>query len=143
MKFSKLMLVLATTLLLGACGGEKAKEIVIEPDGNKLEFKQKELRVKSGETVKIILNNTATIPIMKHNFVILKTEAAINEVGQASATEADGIAEENPNILAYTPVADIGEKVEVVFTAPAPGIYPYICSTMGHYITMKGRLIVE
>ena len=47
-------------------------------------------------------------------------------------------------MLAYTPLAtDHGGTSEVTFTAPAtPGGYPYICTVPGHYLKMKGTLVV-
>ena len=35
-----------------------------------------------------------------------------------------------------------GETVDVTFVAPEPGTYPFICTMPGHYIMMKGKLIV-
>ena len=47
---------------------------------------------------------------------------------------------DNKAILAYTPMANAGERTEVVFTVPPPGDYSYICSYLGHYIQMRGVL---
>ena len=64
---------------------------------------------------------------MIHNVVITKPEADTNKIGQDSITAKDFIPESD-EILFYTPLSKPGETVEVEFTAPEPGDYPYICT---------------
>ncbi len=117
-----------------------ANEIVIQPIGNEMRFATREFTVKAGSDVRIIMDNIATSDAMKHNVVILKIDANIQDVGLA-ATKAGENAEYVPDheaILFYTPLADPGEKTEVSFTAPPPGEYPFVCTYPGHWLLMKG-----
>ena len=83
--------------------------ITIQPDGDKMLFKQKEFTVEAGQKVTIIMDNIATIKMMKHNVVILNDESKIQEVGM-KALSAPGNIPEHPAIIAATPMADIGQK---------------------------------
>ena len=117
--------------------------ITIQPDGDKMLFKQKEFTVEAGQKVTIVMDNIATIKMMKHNVVILNDETKIQEVGM-KALSAPGNIPDHPAIIAATPMADIGQKTSVTFTAPkTAGNYPYICTFPGHYSLMKGIMIVK
>lgn len=129
--------------------GEVDRELTIEPRGNQMEFEQTEFTVRPGETVRLIFDNTATSPSMVHNVVILNTddEAAVEQVGmegQSAGMDAEYIPEDDSAVLAHSPVAQPGETVEFVFTAPEePGNYTYLCTYPGHWATMQGTMIVE
>lgn len=119
------------------------KEIVIEPDGNKMAFATTEITVKAGQEVRLVFDNTATSPAMKHNVVIVEAADDIQRVGQAAMSEQDYVPDDDA-IVAYTPLADPGEKVEVTFTAPdTPGDRPFICTFPGHYMSMQGIMRVQ
>ena len=109
-----------------------------------MEFDKKTLTVKAGSKVKLILTNTASAAVMRHNWVLTKP-GKDQEIGLKGTTkgEASGFIEPSPDILAFTAVSKPGNSVEVVFDAPPVGKYPYICSVSGHYMMMKGNLIVE
>lgn len=121
---------------------------MVEPEGNQLFFTDTTLTVGTGETVKLTFNNTATSEAMKHNVVLLDTmaDSVITRVGRA-ATRVGADEEyipDDPAILAHTPLANPGQVVEVTFTAPEePGKYRYTCTFPGHYVQMKGTMIVE
>ena len=119
-------------------------ELRIEAVGNNMEFDKKSLTVKSGARVKLVFHNNATAEVMKHNWV-LTNPGTDQKVGEASTVrgEAAGFIDPSPDLLVHTPLALAGKTVEVEFTAPAPGKYPYICTVLGHYVVMKGELIVE
>ena len=59
------------------------------------------------------------------------------------AGDAAGWVKEGPNVLAHTALIKMGDHGEAVFTVPAAGKYPFICTFPGHYVTMKGTLIAE
>ena len=124
--------------------GEPA-EITITPVGDEMKFAETEFTVKPGQTVKLIFNNTATSPAMQHNVAILKSTDDIQTVGTAgaSAADTDYIAPRTASrVIAHTPMSAPGETVEVTFTAPAAGDYPYICTFPGHFTMMKGTMHV-
>ena len=83
---------------------------------------------------------------MRHNVVLLNVgpedEATIGDVGLAaiSAPREQDFIPDSEAILAYTAMAAAGERTEVVFTVPPPGDYSYLCTYLGHYMTMRGVL---
>lgn len=130
-------------LLMGwVAQADPVKEIVIEPVGDELKFKQTEFTVQPGETVRLIFKNTAKV--MPHNVVVLNTSspAVVNRVGTAAIMAKDYVPND-PAILAYTKVAQPGETVEVTFKAPTtPGRYRYVCTFPGHFSMMQGTMVV-
>ena len=122
------------------------QEVVIQPVGDQMKFAVEEFTVKSGATVRIVMDNIATLDAMQHNVVILTPGSDINVVGAAAiqaGPDNDYVPADNENILFYTAIAKPGEQTVVEFTAPAPGEYPFICTFPGHYSLMKGVMIVE
>ena len=120
-------------------------EITLTPVGEQMEYEQKEFTVHPGQTVHLTFNNTATNPAMHHNVTVLQMNASINAIGQAAmgAASTDYIPQAQADqIIAHTPMSAPGETVEVTFTAPAAGDYPYICTYPGHYMTMQGTMHV-
>ena len=139
----KYFLMVMTVFLFTACGGSNSVTITVQPDGNQMAYSTKEFRVKANQEVTLIMDNTATLEVMKHNVVILNDESKVNEVGLQSIN-APGYLPDHPAIIAATPMADAGAQSQVTFTAPSePGNYVYICTFPGHYSMMKGVMIVE
>jgi azurin len=118
-------------------------EIQIASVANQMAFDKKALTVMTGAVVHLTLKNNATMETLPHNWVLVRTgtEAKVAADGLDKAPDA-GYVVEGDNVLAHTPLAPPGKSVEVTFTAPAPGKYPYICTFPGHYIMMKGVLTV-
>jgi azurin len=52
------------------------------------------------------------------------------------------ISKDDSRVIAATPMCDKGVTVMMLFTAPAPGNYPFFCSTPGHGECMNGILRV-
>ena len=46
-------------------------------------------------------------------------------------------------VIASTPVLGPKQSADATFKAPAAGEYVYICSFPGHYMLMKGTLVVK
>ena len=128
---------------------EADQRITLRPRGNQMKFKRAEIAVLAGESVKLILENTATSPSMRHNVVVL-TEApssrTFQKVGQAgveAGAEYEYVPDMNGLILAHTSIAKPGETVSVTFTAPEePGTYGFVCTHPGHWATGKGTMQV-
>ncbi len=114
-----------------------------------MKFAPAVIRVKAGDTVKVNLKTTSTMPkmAMAHNFVLLTAGADPAAVATAGATarQTDFISPKSkPQIIAATSLAGGGETVTVEFTAPAAGKYTFICTFPGHFQGgMVGQLIVE
>ena len=125
----------------------EARTITIQPVDNEMRYQQTEITVEPGQKVRIVFDNIATDPAMKHNVVQLDTDDSnvAMEVAQAGwSLPAQDYVPDHEAIIAHTSMSEPGETVEVTFTAPEePGEYLYICTYPGHYPTRKGTLIVE
>ncbi len=122
-------------------------EMTLRPLGEEMKYALDSISVPAGAEVRLIFENTATLPTMVHNVVILTTnnDEDVQRVGMAAITagEANGYLPEDEAIFAATPMAQPGETVEITFTAPSePGQHRFICTYPGHYALMQGVLVV-
>lgn len=129
-------------------------EIVGTDAGGKYLFKPDTITAKPAEQLIVRLKSVAgtmgNMPkmAMSHNFVLLKPgndPLQIANAGIAGGFQGNYIPpDKKDQIVAFTPLAGIGETVEVSFKAPAAGTYPFICSFPGHTAGgMKGTLVVK
>lgn len=103
--------------------------------------------VKVGQPVKLTFINPDATP---HNLAIV-LPGAVEEVGMAGnemAKDPKGIERdfipESDKILHHTKLVFPGKGEVLRFTAPTdPGTYPYVCTFPGHWVIMKGEMIVE
>ena len=110
-------------------------------------FTNREFRVKAKAPVKLVFENP---DVTAHNLVLVQPGAA-DEVGLAGnemAKDASGMAKgfipDNPKILHHTKLLNQGDSETLRFLAPEkPGRYPYICTFPGHWLVMKGEMVVE
>lgn len=113
----------------------------------RLLYDLREFKVKPGAPVKLVFENPDVTP---HNLLIVQPGAA-DEVGMAGnemAKTPDGFAKgfipDSPKILHKTKMLNQGDSEVLRFTAPtAKGKYPYICTFPGHWLVMKGEMVVE
>jgi azurin len=133
----------AAPVVSAAPAAEPAVEMVLNVN-NDMKFDKTMLMVKAGAKVHLTVKSTATMPTMPHNWVLVKsgTEADVALDGLNNAPDAGYVVPSSDKVLAFTPLAAPGKTAEVTFTAPAAGKYPYICTVPGHYMTMKGVLMV-
>jgi len=117
------------------------------PSGQRYAFAQKELHAKAGERLSLVFENPDAMP---HNWVLVKIGGVkrVGELANRLITESDAVARsyvpESPDVLAHTRILNPKKKTTIHFTAPAnPGRYPYICTFPGHWMLMRGELIVE
>jgi azurin len=139
----------ALAISASAAPAKEGRAIAIQA-GDDMKFSVTRITATRGERLRIVLGVTGTMPktVMGHNVVVLTkgadTAGFINAsaVARGAGFVAPAFA---PQILAATPLAGPGEKVEVTFAAPtAPGTYEFVCSFPGHYMAgMKGVLIVK
>lgn len=84
---------------------------------------------------------------MLHNLVIVSPGTG-DDVGRAAMNmgldgEAMDYVPEMEEVMYYTTILQPGESESIFFTAPEdPGVYPYICSFPGHYVSMRGVMNV-
>ena len=169
MKIIQAIIAYAFVGLLMSCGGGDKKEQKegsvkigvkkeVKKDDNKInlaltgndvmQFDKNELKVKAGQEVTLTLRHIGTIDvkIMGHNFVLLKQGVEIPVfANKASAIgqSGDWIPDNGEDVIAHTKMIGGGQSTKVTFTAPATGIYDFICSFPGHSGLMKGKFIVE
>ena len=124
-----------------------ADALRIQAVPNTLQFAPRELRVKSGQRVRLIFENP---DLMAHNFVLVApgAEEEIGLLADQMAANPDSLTKhyvpDSTNVLAATPLVNPNGRFELVFTAPtAPGNYPYLCTFPGHWRIMRGVMIVE
>ena len=116
-------------------------ELVVRARRNAMEYLDMRIEAPAGAKVRLVIDNTETSSsAMVHNVVVIRAENAVDRVALA-AQGAPGNIPEDPDILVYTPQAQPHTKMAVVFTMPAAGEYPYICTYPGHFQTMRGTLV--
>lgn len=116
-------------------------ELKVSTTGATMAFDVTKFEVTAGQTVHVVFTNK-TPGALGHNWVLLKPgkEAAF----AASVLDKPGYFTDSPDVLAHTDLILPGKSSEATFTAPSePGNYPYICSFPGHYMMMKGVLVVK
>ncbi len=112
------VLVCCLTLVLGGYGQAQSapQEVILQPVGNQVAFEMVEITAKAGSQLKVVMDNIATNPGMRHNFVLLNVgpedTATIESIGIGAiqAGEAKEYIPDSKAILAYTPMADAGER---------------------------------
>lgn len=114
--------------------------ITIRTTGSGLEFVPARIAVRQGTRVRLVYVNAGTLP---HNLVLVRDGNDIDLLGMAAldaGTTGYVPLQHRDRMLGYTPLAGPGDTVEVVFEAPPPGEYPYVCLYTGHYNMMLGTL---
>lgn len=103
--------------------------------------------VSPGQPVKLTLSNPDAT---QHNLVIGRPGSleALGLAGNEMAKDPGGLAKgfipESDQILQHTKLIDPGKSETLRFEAPrTPGTYPYLCTFPGHWILMKGEMIVK
>ncbi len=114
---------------------------------DKMEFDVDTLTAKPGQKVVIKFTNSMSKDMgLKHNLVIVKpgTEAEVAMAGLTATEAKNYVPEKNPNVIKATKLLASDESESIEFTAPTtPGEYPFICTYPGHYVTMKGKLVIK
>lgn len=123
----------------------KTVEVSCVPE--RLLYTNTEFTVKAGQPVKLIFTNPDAT---QHNLVIAEP-GSLQEIGMAGnemAKDPGGFAKgfipDSPKILHHTKLLEPDHGEILRFTAPEkPGTYPYLCTFPGHWIVMKGEMVVE
>lgn len=118
-------------------------------DGNdQMQFDKKEFHVKEGQKVKLTLTHSGKMDkkTMGHNWVLLAQGMTPELYAKAAAKDGDEnyiSKSESANVIAHTKLIGAGESDTIEFTAPAAGVYDFLCSFPGHWGAMNGKFIVE
>jgi azurin len=144
---------MAVPLTFLGCGRRRAAEqqqqqhqqqvvdLFIESDGDFLAFRPDTLTCASGAMVRLTFHHGGKFLSARHNWVLVRP-------GQMEAVDKDVehnegiIPTDDLRVIAVTPMCDKGVTVMTQFTSPAPGDYPFFCSTPGHGECMNGILRV-
>ncbi|GAB5401636.1 MAG: hypothetical protein Aureis2KO_32210 [Aureisphaera sp.] len=168
MKRFQFIYLLALSLAIVSCGGDKKKEeesvkigtkketkksdsnsVTIALSGNDLmQFDKNEIKVKAGQKVTLNFRHSGKmdLKVMGHNFVLLKPgiEIPVFALEAANAGEPkDWIPNDGQDVIAHTKMVGGGQSTSITFDAPAAGTYDFVCSFPGHSGLMKGKFIVE
>jgi len=111
---------------------------------SEMKFNKKVIRVPANKNITIALTNRSSDATMPHNIVIIKKGFA-NDVGQAGLSHKENayVKPNDQNVIAHSPLAQIGETVYFSFKTPRIGNYEFICSYPGHWGLMKGEFITK
>jgi azurin len=148
---ARLALPVLGAITLAACGPSPPPTVHLEiaSDGDYMTFKPTDLTVQTGAHVVLTFHHRGTIITQQHDWVLARPGAM-----KALMAEADKMAEAapthtgsflkpgDPRVIAATEPIDKGQTATVEFAAPAPGDYPFFCSTPGHGESMNGVLHV-
>jgi azurin len=136
------------TLTAASVASAQARTVELVATDN-MKFSTSTVEARPGEALRIVVKGQGQLPkvAMAHNFVLLApgTDPAsfANEGAMHRGSDfiAPGLA---GRVLAKTAMAGAGEAVDVTFTAPGPGSYPFICTFPGHVVAgMVGTLVVQ
>lgn len=141
----KKLLLLLTLFTLSFVSFAQTK-ITVESN-DQMKYNVSQIKVKAGQSITLTLKHTGKLPIqaMGHNLVILQKGTDITSFAQlASKASSTGyVPSGSKSVIVATKLIGGGQQTTVTFTAPAKGIYDFICSFPGHFSMMKGKLIVE
>jgi azurin len=137
---------LAVPLQLAGCGRRQPAEqrvvdLSIESDGDFLAFRPDTLTCPSGALVRLTFHHRGKFLSARHDWVLVRP-GQMEAVDKAVQDTEGIVAKNDPRVIAMTPMCDKGQTVMTQFTAPAPGDYPFFCSTPGHGECMNGVLHV-
>ena len=109
-------------------------------------YDKNKIEVNSGKNIILTLNHKGKVSkeFMGHNFVLLKKGVNVDEYAKkAVLAKSNDYIPDSDEAIAYTEMLGGGESTTISFLAPEAGIYTYICSFPGHYMMMRGELIVK
>ena len=109
-------------------------------------YDKNKIEVNSGKNIILTLNHKGKVSkeFMGHNFVLLKKGVNVDEYAKkAVLAKSNDYIPNSDEAIAYTKMLGGGESTTIRFSAPEAGIYTYICSFPGHYMMMRGELIVN
>ncbi len=122
--------------------------VTISTIPERMQFTVTEFKVRAGAPVKIVFDNPDATP---HNLLICQPGSA-DTIGEAAnemaklpdAFEKLDFIPKSEKILHATKMLAQNQSETLRIHAPkTPGQYPYICSFPGHYLVMRGVMIVE
>src|ERR1700693_4495788 len=126
---------LTLPLMFLGCGRKRSPEqqivdLLVESDGDFLAFRPDTLTCPTGALVRITFRHRGRFLSALHNWVLVFPNQM--EAVDKDAEKTEGvISEGDSRVIATVPMCGRGEAVMTQFIAPAPGDYPFFCSTPG------------
>lgn len=115
---------------------------------DQLQYNINEITATAGEMLRIEMTNIGKMPkqAMAHNWLLLEkmSEEEANAFGMAAASKPpEYLPDDMSAVLFHTEMLGPGETdtIEIVVPEEA-GEYIYLCTFPGHFVTMRGKLIV-
>ena len=128
---------------------EEQTDVTISINGtDTMMYDKTAFEVKAGQKVKLVFKNIGKLPkaAMGHNVCILKHGVDVAGFCTESIKFAakDYFPEsKKDDVIAHTKLLGPDETDTVIFTAPAAGVYDYVCTFPGHFALMKGKMTVK
>jgi len=120
----------------GGSGG--ATNLVIDVNGDALQFSSGSMSAPAGAEVVVTFNNSSGVN--SHNWALVEagTKDAVSTDGLAAGQGNNWLPVGDSRVLGATIVLGPGESGDASFTAPAAGTYQFVCTFPGHNFTMFG-----
>ncbi len=124
------------------------KRVDISIIKERLLYSLSKFEVSAGQPVRLEFFNPDATP---HNLVFVEP-GALEEVGQAAtemakdpeAAKSGQFLPESEKIIEHSAMLNVNQSEVMRFTAPEkPGVYPFLCTFPGHWILMRGEMIVK
>jgi hypothetical protein len=116
-------------------------DLFIESDGDFLAYRPSELSCPTGARVRLTFHHAGFFLSAIHNWVLVFPNQM--KAVDKDAEKTNGlISKDDPRVIALVQMCHKGETMMTEFIAPAPGDYPFFCSTPGHAEDMNGILHV-
>jgi hypothetical protein len=120
---------------------QQVVDLYVQSDGDFLAYKPDELTCPSGALVRLKFHHAGKFLSARHNWVLVFPNQM--ETVDKDAEKTDGaVSTEDSRVIAFVAMCDKGQTMMTQFIAPAPGDYPFFCSTPGHAEDMNGILHV-
>lgn len=110
-----------------------------------LKYDISEIQVPAGSKIKLTFNNNDD---MLHNLIITRPGQA-SKVGEMAVQmgligEEKGYVPDNDAVITHTVLLQPNTSDNIYFIAPEePGVYEYVCTFPGHYLSMRGVIRVK
>ena len=123
------------------------KRVDISIVKERLLYSLSKFEVAAGQPVRLEFFNPDATP---HNIVFVEPDA-LEEIGQAAtemakdpeAAESGQFLPESEKVLEHSAMLNANQSEVMRFTAPEePGVYPFLCTFPGHWILMRGEMVV-
>jgi len=138
-------------VMLAACSktpspapSAKQVDLLVESNGDLLEFTPKDLTCHAGDLVRLTFRHTGKYVSFEHNWVLIMP-GSFDQITAAAAAAGESkgyLPVGDSRILAFTPMCRRGQAAITQFTAPKAGDYLFICTFPGHAQSMWGILHV-